>query len=431
MIARYTPEVMAEFWGDKAKWQRVLEVELAVADILSEDGIIPADASRIMRERAAFDVDKINEYEAVYRHDVIAFLMSVSDSLGDHKRFLHLGLTSYDVVDTALSIALSRAGVLILDKLKLLREALAQQALKHKDTLMPGRTHGVHAEHTTFGWKICGWVAEADRDIERMRRAIETVQVGKLSGAVGTYPTITPEQEVRVCYKLGLEPDTISTQIIPRDRHAEFMSTLTLIGGLVERIALEVRLLQHSEVEELSEPFKSGQRGSSAMPHKKNPVVTENLCGMSRLLRSWLSATFENIPSWHERDISHSSVERVIFPDATSVVYYMLTRCQWVVENWHVNEANMEGHVINDRGLMASGQVLTALKIAGIEDDDIYKRVQKHALASREGGATIFERIKSDSAIVELIGDQLDSLFDDRAVLERTDIPLKRVGLKG
>lgn len=420
---------MQNLWSDDAKWSRVLRVELAVVEVLAEDGIVPEDAAAHMKKTAAFDVRKIDEYEAVVRHDLIAFLQSVGDSLGEHRRWLHLGLTSYDVIDTALSLALVGAGNIILKKLRELREVLCAQAKSRKLTLMPGRTHGVHAETTTLGWKMCGWIAEADRNIGRFQDAIERVRVGKLSGAVGTYPNITPDQEKRVCRRLGLETDTISTQVIARDRHAEFISTLALIGGMVERIALEVRLLQHSEVEELAEPFSSGQRGSSAMPHKKNPVAAENMSGLARLLRSYVGAALENIPLWHERDISHSSVERVVFPDATSVVYYMLERCAWMVENWHVDEKRMRDHVLHDKGLMGSGALLTALKMAGIDDDDIYRRVQQHALAARAGGATILERVKGDPGIVEVLGDRLDDIFNDEAVLDRVNIPFKRVGL--
>jgi len=421
---------MSELWSDRAKWQRVLSVELAAADVLAEDGIIPTDAAAKMRKLAAFDTDKIDEYEAVVRHDLIAFLQSVGDSLGNLKRFLHLGLTSYDVIDTALSVALTEAGKMILNELKRLRKALGKQALIHKNTVMAGRTHGVHAEPTTFGWKICGWIAEADRDVVRLEAAIESVNVGKISGAVGTFPVITAEQEVRICKKLGLGVDPVSTQVIARDRHAEFLCTLAIVAGLVERIALEVRLLQHSEVEELSEPFNTGQRGSSAMPHKKNPVATENLSGLARLVRSTVSAGLENIPLWHERDISHSSVERVIFPDATSLVYYMLERCCWVVDNWVVDTARMKQHLDADRGLMSSGQVLTALKLAGIDDDNIYKRVQNLALSSRSGGLSFPERVRADTAIVKCLGKKLEDLFDDSAVLQRVNIPFSRTGLK-
>lgn len=421
---------MSEFWSDHSKWQRVLSVELATAEVLAEDGIIPTEAATKMRELASFDTDKIDEYEAVVRHDLIAFLQSVGDSLGDYKRFLHLGLTSYDVIDTALSIALAQTAELILTELKRLKEIMSEQALIHKNTVMAGRTHGVHAEPTTFGWKICGWIAEADRDIVRMEAAIAGVKVGKISGAVGTFPIITADQETRICQKLGLDVDPVSTQVISRDRHAEFLCTLAIVAGLVERIALEVRLLQHSEVEELSEPFNTGQRGSSAMPHKKNPVATENLCGLARLVRSTVSAGLENIPLWHERDISHSSVERVIFPDATSLVYCMLEKCCWVVENWVVNTTKMKEHLEANRGLLASGQVLTALKLAGIDDEDIYKRVQNHALSSRSDGLSFPDRVKADSEIVSALGDKLEDLFDSSAVLKRVDIPFSRTGLK-
>lgn len=429
MIARYTPKEMAELWSDRARWERALKVELAVIDIYAEDGIVPLESAQEIHNRADFNVEKINEYEAIVRHDVIAFLQSVGDHVGEYKRWLHLGLTSYDVIDTALSMAMVRAGALILVKLKSLREALARQAVVHKETLMPGRTHGVHAEPYTLSWKVCGWIAEADRDIERFERAIENVRVGKLSGSVGAYPYITPDQEARALSALDLLPETVATQVLARDRHAEFVSTLALIAGLVERIALEFRLLQHSEVEEVYEPFSKGQRGSSAMPHKKNPVVAENLCGLARLVRSHAAAAFENIPLWHERDISHSSVERVILPDSTSLVYYMLERAAWMVDNWVVDVELMRQHVKDDRGLMMSGALLTALKHAGIEDEDIYRRIQKHAMAARKGGKTIAERVKADKEIVKAIGDKLDAIFDDEAVLKRADIPLKRVGL--
>jgi len=429
MIPRYTPKIMSDLWSDQSKWERVLQVELAVADILAEDGTIPIIAADQMRKRAKFDVDKIDEYEAIVRHDVIAFLQSVGDSLCEHKRWLHLGLTSYDVIDTALSIGLSQAGDLIMAQLKKLRKSLAEQAIEHKDTLIAGRTHGVHAQPTTFGWKICGWIAEADRDIMRLKSAVDGIRVGKLSGAVGTYPTITPDQERRVCAKLGLRPDTISTQVIARDRHAEFIATLALIGGLVERIAIEIRLLQHSEVEEIHEPFGSGQRGSSAMPHKKNPVIAENMSGLARLLRSYVSTAYENMPLWHERDISHSSVERIVFPDATSVVYYLLERCCWTVENWAVEVDNMRKHVTDDNGLMASSTLLTALKHAGIDDEDIYKRIQQHAMAARTENVPLVDLIRSDKEIMAAVGDKLEELFDDEAVLKQSDVPLQRVGL--
>lgn len=430
MIPRYTPPEIATLWSDDARWGRWLAVELAVTEALAEEGIVPADAARRMRANARFDGDAIARYEAVSRHDVIAFTQSVGDSLGTDKRFLHLGLTSYDVVDTALSMGLMEAGKLLLEKLTALRAALAEQALKYKSTLMPGRTHGVHAEPITFGWVVAGYVAECDRAKERLERAIDEIAVGKLSGAVGTYPSITPAQEERILTRLGLRPETIATQVIPRDRHAAFVGALAVTAGLCERLALEIRLLAHSEVEELYEPFKEGQRGSSAMPHKKNPVTAENICGLARLMRGCAGAALENQALWHERDISHSSVERVILPDATALLYYMLDKCEWMAREWRVDEKKMRENVSRDRGLMGSGQLLTALRLAGIDDDDIYKRVQAHALAAREGGATILERARADEGIRKALGDRLDEVFDDEAVLRRVGIALERVGLK-
>ncbi len=427
MISRYTPPEMSALWSDDARWNRWLAVELEVSQVLAEDGLIPSDAVARMRANAAFDGAAIARYEAVSRHDVIAFTQSVGDSLGSDKRFLHLGLTSYDIVDTALGLALVEAGRLILIKLRDLRAALCDQALKHKLTLMPGRTHGVHAESITFGWVLAGYVTEADRSLKRLTDATQEVRYGKLSGAVGTYPSISPEQERRALERLGLKPEPIATQVIPRDRHAHFVAVLALAAGLCERLALEIRLLAHSEVEEVTEPFKAGQRGSSAMPHKKNPVTAENICGLARLMRGYASAALENIPLWHERDISHSSVERVILPDATALAFYMLDKCEWMVRDWRVDVEKMREDVKRDRGLMQSGQLLTGLRLAGIDDDDIYRRVQALALAAREGGGTILERAKDDQAIVGALGDKLDAIFDDEAVLRRVEVFVGRM----
>lgn len=429
MIERYLPTEMAQLWSERAKWERVLLVELAVADVLAEDGVIPRDAADRMRRNAAFDLDRMAAYERVTRHDLIAFLQSVGDSLGEDRRWLHLGLTSYDAIDTALSIALVRAGEMIVERLERLRQVLAEQARRHRNTLMPGRTHGMNAEVTTLGWKICGWLAEVDRDVIRMLRTVETVKVGKVSGAVGTYPHITPDQERRICERLGLLPETVSTQVIPRDRHAEFIAVLALVGGTCERIALEVRLLQHSEVEELEEPFEAGQRGSSAMPHKRNPVAAENICGLVRLLRSYMSAAMENMALWHERDISHSSVERIILPDATALLYYLIDQTAWLVGSWRVNVARMQEHIRNDRGLMSSGALLTALKLAGIEDEDVYQRVQGYAQSARERGVDLAEVVRGDAEIVRAVGDKWAEIFNPAAVLARADLPLRRLGL--
>ncbi|MBM3325621.1 MAG: adenylosuccinate lyase [Calditrichaeota bacterium] len=429
MIPRYTPPEMAALWSDEARYQRWLDVELAVTDILAEDGIVPTSSARRMRVNAKFDLAAIERYEAVSRHDVIAFTQSVGDSLGADKRWLHLGLTSYDVVDTALALTLVKAGELILGKLAELRSALVEQARQHKLTLMPGRTHGALAEPITLGWVLCGYIAECDRAKERLISAVKEIGVGKLSGAVGTYSAITPDQERRALERLGLKPETIATQIAPRDRHAVVVCRLAITGGLCERLALEIRLLAHSEVEELYEPFKEGQRGSSAMPHKKNPVTAENICGLARLLRSYATASLENEALWHQRDISHSSVERVILPDSTCLLYYMLDKCAWMAREWQVDVERMRRHVKSARGLMQSGALLTALKLAGIDDDDIYVRVQAHALAARNGGASLLARAKDDDAIVKALGDKLEAVFDDEAVLKRVDIAFERVGI--
>jgi len=421
---------MAVLWSDEARLQRWLAVELAVTDVLAEDGIVPKEAADRMRLNARFDLEAVARYEAVARHDVIAFTQSVGDSLGPDKRYFHLGLTSYDVVDTALSMALVEAGRLILERLKALREALVAEAIKHRLTLMPGRTHGVHAEPITFGWVLCGYVAECDRDVSRLEAAVEEITTGKLSGAAGTFPAITPEQEGRVLSRLGLRPEPVATQVIPRDRHTVVVCRIAIVGTLVERLALNLRLLAHSEVEELQEHFAEGQRGSSAMPHKKNPVTAEQLCGLSRLLRGYAGASLEDVALWHERDISHSSVERVILPDATSLLWYMLDKAVYLVQNWKVDTAKMGADVERDRGLMGSGALMTALRITGIDDDDIYARVQKHALAAREGGPTLAERAASDDAIRAALGDRLSEVFDDMAVLKRSSLPFERLGIQ-
>ncbi len=430
MISRYTLPEMASLWSDEARYQRWLEVELAVLDILAEDGIVPVEVARRIRANAKFDVASIERYEAVARHDVIAFTQSVGDSIGEDKRWFHLGLTSYDVVDTALSLALVKAINLILTKLELLKSALIEQAKLHKYTLMPGRTHGALAEPITFGWVLCGYIAECNRAKERLEATLREVGVGKISGAVGTYSTITPDQERRILKKLGLTPETIASQVIPRDRHSVLVCRAAITAGLCERLAMEIRLLAHSEVEELSEPFTPGQRGSSAMPHKKNPITAENICGLSRMMRSYAIAALENQALWHQRDISHSSVERIILPDATCLLHYMLDRCAWMVQGWQVNIELMRQHIKSARGLMQSSTLLTALKIAGIDDEDIYARVQKHAFAARERGDSMLERVKSDPVIVNALGDKLDTIFDEEAVLKRVDIAFERVGIK-
>ncbi|MBI2879384.1 MAG: adenylosuccinate lyase, partial [Candidatus Rokubacteria bacterium] len=312
MIERYSRPEMARIWTPEAKYARWLQVELAVCEAYARRGLIPADAPARIRARARVDARRIDEIEARVRHDVIAFLQALEEAIGEDSRFVHMGLTSSDVVDTALALQLVEAADLLLDGLRRLRDTLAALAVRHKDTLMVGRTHGVHAEPITFGLKLAGWYAEAGRNLERLGRARAVVRVGKLSGAVGTFAHLEPALEEEVCRTLGLEPAPVSTQIVQRDRHAEFVTTCAIVAGSLEKIATEIRGLQRTEILEVEEPFTEGQKGSSAMPHKRNPVVSEQVAGLARLLRAHALAALEDIPLWHERDISHSSVERVI-----------------------------------------------------------------------------------------------------------------------
>lgn len=433
MIDRYTLPDMAHLWSEDARYARWLKVELAVLEVLAEDGVVPRDAwermKRLSQTRQLWEKEAIKRYEAVFRHDVLAFLQSVGDHLGEDRRWLHLGLTSYDVVDTALAMAIRDALDLIVGKLGDLEEALTEQALIHRHTLLPGRTHGVHAEPITFGWVLCGYIAECRRGRDRLLQARSEIAYGKVSGAVGTYSFLTPSQEERVLEHLGLKSEPVSTQVVPRDRHAAVVCILAVVAGLIERLALNLRLLAHSEVEELAEPFLEGQRGSSAMPHKRNPVTAEQLCGLSRLIRSYALAALENTPLWHERDISHSSVERVIIPDSTTLLHYMIDRGIWMVRNWKVDIARMAEHIAADRGLMHSSALLTALKRAEVEDPDIYQRVQRLAMETLAGGPGLKERAQADPVISAVLGDKLDEIFDTRALLARADIPFQRLGI--
>ncbi|MFN3820806.1 MAG: adenylosuccinate lyase [bacterium] len=433
MIARYTPKVMADLWSVEAQYQRWLKVEMSVIEVLAEDGIVPQEAARriltLAQKERLWDIESIARYEEVFRHDMIAFLQSVGDRLGEDRRWLHLGLTSYDVVDTALSLALVQAVELILSKLQELEEALTAEAITHKETLMPGRTHGVNAEPITFGWVLCGYIAECRRHYERLLSARSEIAYGKLSGAVGTYSFITPEQEERILGRLGLKPEPVATQVIPRDRHSVLVLRLALAAGLAERLALNLRLLAHSEVEELMEPFTEGQRGSSAMPHKRNPVTAEQLCGLARLVRAYALASLENIPLWHERDISHSSVERIILPDVTTLTYYILDKTVWIVKNWKVNVERMREHIDADRGLMHSSALLVALKLAGLEDPDVYRRVQELALETLQGGPSLKERAQADPEISQALGEKLEDLFNPQRLLDRSLLPFQRLGI--
>jgi adenylosuccinate lyase len=385
VIERYSRPEMANLWSPARRLARWLEVEIAALEAMAEAGLVPRDAADTVRRKAAPDPERIRAIEARTRHDVIAFLAAVEEQVGPEARWLHFGMTSSDVLDTALALELLDAADLLRAGFDRLLGALERQARAHRDTPMIGRTHGVHAEPTTFGLTVLSWHAEVRRARDRVVQARETVRRGKLSGAVGTYPHLSPAVEARALQRLGLVPEIVSTQVVPRDRHAEFFAALALGGAAVERIALQVRLLARTEVGEVLEPFGEEQRGSSAMPHKRNPILCENLCGLARMLRGYLVPALENVALWHERDISHSSVERVLFPDATILLDFMLHRMAEVVEGLEVRPERMRENLLRHGGLVYSGSVLLALIRAGLARKEAYRIVQRAALAAERG----------------------------------------------
>ena len=418
MIRRYTRPQMGELWSEEARLGRWLDVELGLVDVLAERGDVPLAAARRLRERARVDVARMQEIEDEVKHDVIAFVSAVTETVGDDGRFLHLGVTSSDVVDTAFALQLRDAADLLLADLDGLRGAVRAQALRHRHTVMMGRTHGIHAEPITFGLKCASWYAELGRDRRRLATAREEIAYGKLSGAVGTFANIAPEVEAAVCARLGLRPEPIATQVVPRDRHAAFFGCLAIVAGSCERIALEIRHLQRTEVGEVAEPFGRGQKGSSAMPHKRNPVLSENVSGLARLIRGYALAALENIALWHERDISHSSVERVIAPDATIVMDFMLTRLAAVVEGLEVRADVMRANVERLGGAIFSEQVLLALVRRGVSRDEAYRWVQRHALV----GENVQARLAADPDIRRHLEPQeLATVFDTTHHLRHID----------
>ena len=414
MIDRYALSPMKELWYQKEKYKRWLEVETAVVRAMEDLGKAPKGTFEKVKSIAKIDVNSILEIEKITDHDVIAFIKSITENMGDEARFIHKGLTSSDVVDTAWSLAMKRSLEIILKELIDYHDSLLQLAKKHEYTITIGRTHGVHAEPTTFGFKILSFVAEAERNIERVKFIAKNVSQGKLSGAVGNYANIDPEIERVALNYLGLKAAKISTQIIPRDIHAEFLSVLSLIGASIERFATEIRHLQKTEVLEAQEPFKKGQRGSSAMPHKKNPILCERLCGMAKMLRSYTVAGYENINLWHERDISHSSVERVFIPDSTMLVHYMLVKAKYLSDNLIVYPENMKNNFNRSFGLVYSQRVLLKLIDKGMSREEAYKLVQKNALKSWEEKENFKDIIKLDSRISELLSkSEIDNLFSN------------------
>ena len=430
MIARYTRAEMGRVWSDENKFQRWLDVELAASETLADAGIVPREAAAKLRARARIDVARINEIEAKVRHDVIAFTIAVQETVGDPEaaRWLHYGLTSNDVVDTAQALLVRDASNLIEKGIARFGEILEKRAWEFKDTPEIGRTHGIHAEPITFGLKIANWYAENRRDAARFETAAREMAVGKISGAVGTCTHLGPEIEQKICQRLGLSTAPITSQVIERDRHAQYLSTLAIVAASLERVALEIRHLQRTEVREVEEPFGGEQRGSSAMPHKRNPVSSEQITGLARVVRSNSLAAMENIALWHERDISHSSVERVILPDSTILVDYMLHRTSEIVANMKVFPERMLRNLDATKGLVFSGQLLQDLVEHGAPREDAYKWVQSHAMAAWESETSFRDRIAADQNIRKHLDEKaLAHTFDLQRQLRAVDAIFTRV----
>lgn len=422
MIDRYSLSPMKELWTLNAQYQRWFEVELAVIEAYEEVGIAPRGTARTIRRKVRINVPAILEIEKGTHHDVVAFVKHVVTQLGSEGRFFHFGLTSSDVVDTALSMALRRSCRLILEQLEELLQVLWNLALRYRNTITVGRTHGVHAEPTSFGLKVLGWYAMMMRNRDRLERALEDVSFGKISGAVGNYAHVDPKVERIALEKLSLRPIPVSTQIVPRDVHAAFVQMLALLGSSVETLAVEIRHLQRTEVLEVEEAFKEGQRGSSAMPHKRNPILSERLCGLSRLLRSYALVALENVPLWHERDISHSSAERFIFPDATGVAYYILVTLKHLVEELKVNKETMRQNLDITGGLIYSQRVLNTLIGSGMDRETAYKIVQELSKRAWESGENFYHLVTSDPRITSVIdSEELAELFNPEYYLRNID----------
>jgi adenylosuccinate lyase len=421
---------MGRVWSEENKFQKWLDVELAATETLAEAGIVPREAAAKLRERARVNVARINEHEARVRHDVIAFTIAVQESVGDPEasRWLHYGLTSNDVVDTAQALLVREASHLIAKAIEHLGEVLERRAWEFKDTPEIGRTHGIHAEPITFGLKVANWYAENRRDAARFETAAQQMAVGKISGAVGTCTHLGPEIEQKICQRLGLATAPITSQVIERDRHAQYLSTLAVVAASLERVALEVRHLQRTEVREVEEPFGGEQRGSSAMPHKRNPVSSEQICGLARVVRANATAAMENIALWHERDISHSSVERIIVPDSTILVDYMLHRTTEIVANMKVFPERMRRNLDATKGLVFSGQLLQDLVEHGAPREDAYKWVQGHATAAWESETSFQDRVAADSNISKFLDEAaLAHTFDLQRQLRAVDAIFFRV----
>ena len=428
MIARYTHPEMGRIWSDERRYETWLQVELAAADAMAAAGIVPAEAARELRQKGAFDIARIEEFERITQHDVIAFTTSVAEKVGPAARWLHFGLTSSDVVDTAQALQMVQACDLTLSNLRALAEAIEGRAIEHRSTPMIGRTHGVHAEPMTFGLKMAMWYAETRRNIARVERARETVRVGKISGAVGTFAHLDPSIEADVCRRLNLEPAAISSQVIQRDRHAELLTALAITAASLEKFALEIRGLQKTEIGEVEEPFGKGQKGSSAMPHKRNPIGCEQVVGLARLIRSNAMAALENVALWHERDISHSSVERVILPDSFIALDHMLRRFTRIVAGMVVYPERMLENLNRSRGVVFSGQVLLELARRGVSREQAYEWVQRNAMRSFHEQRDFKGLLQADADVRGVLDEaQIDKAFDLREQLRNVDAIFSRV----
>ena len=428
MIERYTREAMGRLWTEQKKFETWLRVEILVCEGLAREGLIPEKAARNIRKKASFSIERINAIEAQTRHDVIAFLNNVAETVGPDARYIHLGLTSSDILDTAMAVRLTEASDLILQGCDRLLQALKKKALLHKDTIMIGRSHGIHAEPITFGLKLALWYDEMQRNRRRMEHAKETIRVGKISGAVGTYANIPPNVEAYVCRKLKLRPAAISSQIVQRDRYAEYFTTLAIMASTIDKMAVEIRHLQRTEVSEAEEYFGKGQKGSSAMPHKRNPVGCENLSGLARLVRSNASAAMNNVALWHERDISHSSVERVIAPDSTILVDYILNRMTGIIRKLIVYPDRMRENLESSKGLIFSQQILLALARSGVGRDDAYNMVQKQAMQAWKKKKDFKTMVFNDPDIrSHLKPEEIETLFDAKTHLQHVNTIFTRI----
>lgn len=431
MIARYSLPQMQAIWEHENRFRQMMEVEICASEAMAELGYIPEEAAKNIREKASFNVERINEIEEVVKHDVIAFLTAVGENVGEDSKYIHMGMTSSDVLDTALGLQMKDSCDILLTKMKEFREILAGLAKKHKLTIMTGRTHGIHAEPVTFGLKMALYVMEMDRNIKRMEAAKESVSVGMISGAVGTFANIDPRVEEIVCRRLGLKPEPVSTQVIQRDRHAELLSTIAVIGGSLEKMATEIRNLQRTDILEAEESFSKGQKGSSAMPHKKNPITAERVAGLSRVLRGNAEAAMENEALWHERDITHSSVERIIIPDSCLLLDYMLHLMIRIYKNLVVHEDNMRANLDRTLGLVFSQRVMLSLIDKGMSRERAYEWVQRNALYAWQTKTDFEYLVSEDEDIARYLNkEEIDAIFDYDYHLKNIDYIFKRIGLE-